>query len=562
MSLDPTPSTAPNSPVTPSSATSVARSDGGVLKNSMINSGLTLVSRFMGLARDFVITAALGASSNIFADAYATAINFPNLWRRIFAEGAFTAAFVPAYTRTLEDKGQAEADRLARDALAVLAAATLVLTLGFQLAMPWLMNYINPGYVTNPDKFKLAVILTQISMPYLPCMAIVALLSGVLNARGRFVASAAAPTLLNLVMLIMVLPAKTAQDAAYMASYGILVAGIVQALMLIWAVRRVGAKIGFAWPKLTPEIKALIAIAIPGAFAASATQINVFVSQNLASHVDGARAWMMCADRLYQLPLGLVGVAIGVALLPTLSRAVQRQDRAEERAAMDQAVVLSMALTAPAAAALLAIPFFLIDGLFTRGEFTLYDSQQTGAILFHYGWGVPAFVLSRVLTPAFFARRDTKTPMIFAMASVVLNVGLCYGLYPSLKIEGLAIATSASAWLNVGLMVITLMIRGHWTMSLEAQGRLFKVILACGLMAGFCYGCDQYRSVIEAYLPHYGKFGQKEIAILATCFAGLFVYLAALLVFGGVTISEIKSALRRKPASKDEGQSPALPSDM
>ena len=221
-------------PEDPTSNKAPAAQSSGLIKSSLIFSSLTLVSRIMGFLRDLAVSYRMGASATPAADAYNTALAFPNLFRRIFAEGAFASAFVPAYSKALEADGEEKADKLAGDAMATLAAATILITLVCDLAMPWLMYVINPGYASDPVKFKLAVLLTQISMPYLPCMAIVAHLSGVLNARGRFIFSAAAPTLLNLVMLIAILPQKDATSAAVAASIGVIVAGVSQAAMLTW----------------------------------------------------------------------------------------------------------------------------------------------------------------------------------------------------------------------------------------------------------------------------------------------------------------------------------------
>jgi len=271
--------------------------------------------------------------------------------------------------------------------------ATIIITVICQLAMPWLMMLISPGFGWGTEKYKLAVLLTQITMPYLPCMAIMALLSGVLNARGRFILSAGAPTAWNAAMLVAVLPQQDPISAAYAASWATLAAGGLQAGLLWWGAWRTGAKITLRRPKLTPEIRKLIGLAIPGTIAASAVQINIFISGILASQTPGARSWLVVADRLYQLPISLIGVAVGVALLPRLSQAVQAEDPADAQAAMDQAIVFAMALTLPAAAALTAMPYFLIDGLWTRGAFTQRDALFTAQALFHYGWGVPAFVL-------------------------------------------------------------------------------------------------------------------------------------------------------------------------
>lgn len=521
----------------------------GLIRSSLLLSGLTLISRFMGLARDLVLTARLGASATIAADAYYTALAFPNLFRRIFAEGAFSSAFVPAYTKTLTGEGQAEADRIASDALATLAAATIALTLAAQLAMPWLMYVINPGYASDPVKFKLAIVLTQISMPYLPCMAIGALLSGVLNAHRRFIVTGIFPTILNLVMLVAVIPQTDPIRAAFAASVGIPIAGVLQAGLLWWGASKSGARIRLRWPKLTPEIKALISLAVPGAIAASAVQINIFISGILASQVAGGRAWTEVAARLYQLPLGLIGVAVSVALLPRLSSAVQANDHEDAQNATDQAVIFCLALTAPAAAALIAMPYFLIDGLFTRGVFTAIDARETAWILLNYGWGVPAFVLARVLQPAFFARADTRAPMRFGLISVAVNIALGLALFQVIGVKGIAAATSAAAWINVAQMALLLAKRGDYSPTKAAWGRITR-IAAASTAFGALLGLASYeRDWIEAPLRgiNLAGLGAKEIAVLGVAAVGVAAYGLLLLAFRGITVTEIKAALRRRP---------------
>lgn len=521
----------------------------GLIRSSLLLSGLTLISRFMGLARDLVLTARLGASATIAADAYYTALAFPNLFRRIFAEGAFSSAFVPAYTKTLTGEGQAEADRIASDALATLAAATIALTIAAQLAMPWLMYVINPGYASDPVKFKLAIVLTQISMPYLPCMAIGALLSGVLNAHRRFIVTGIFPTILNLVMLIAVIPQTDPVRAAFAASVGIPIAGVLQASLLWWGAAKTGARIRLRWPKLTPEIKALIALAVPGAIAASAVQINIFISGILASQVAGGRAWTEVAARLYQLPLGLIGVAVSVALLPRLSSAVQAKDHEDAQAATDQAVIFSLALTAPAAAALIAMPYFLIDGLFTRGAFTQIDARETAWILLNYGWGVPAFVLARVLQPAFFARADTRAPMRFGLISVGVNIALGLALFQFIGVKGIAAATSAAAWINVAQMVLLLAKRGDYSPTKAAWGRISRIAAASAAFGALLGFASLERAWIEAPLKGINLLGlgAKEIAVLGVAAVGVAAYGLLLLAFRGITLTEIKAALRRRP---------------
>ena len=524
---------------------------GGMMRNSAIFSGLTLVSRLAGFARDIVITAALGGSVGPAADAYNTALNFPNLFRRIFAEGAFAAAFVPAYARTLEKDGEAVADKVATDALAAVAFATVALTIVAQLTMPWLMTVINVGFLDDPARFKLAVILTQITMPYLPCMAIAALLSGVLNARGRFIVSGAYPILLNLIMLAAVIPARGDQiGAAYAASWAVLAAGVSQAGLCWWAARRAGANIRLALPRLSPPVKAIIITAIPAAVGNSATQINVFISGNLASFVAGGRTWLATADRLYQLPLGLVGVAIGIARLPRLSRAVASKDHDQQQRSMDEAVTLSMALTLPAAAALMAMPYFLIDALFTRGAFLAFDAANTARALFQFGWGVPAFVLIRILAPAFFARGDTRTPMKFALVSVAVNAALAFGLFALMGVPGLAAAVSGAAWTNALLLGGALWRRGLYRPGAAALSRLARIAAASAGLAVVVGIAASLRPVIEApvadLLAVLGtSHGAKEISLLLVTGAGGLVYVALAFLTRAVTVAEVRGLIRR-----------------
>ena len=516
----------------------------GLLRNSLINSSFTLISRFAGFARDLVLAAYLGASGNIMADAYATAQNFPNLFRRIFAEGAFSSAFVPSYSAALERDGKAAADKMAHDAMATLVFITVAFCLVCQITMPWLMYILKPGFAVDPEKMKWTVIFTQITMPYLPCMAIVAHLAGVLNARGRFMLSAGVPILLNAVTLACIIPTHTPFWSAMMGSVGTIFAGVLQAALLLWGARKTGAHVSLSiLPVFSKDINKLLLLAVPGALAAAATQLNVFVSQFFSSAVVGATMWLAIADRFYQLPLGLVGVAIGTALLPALSRAIHAEDHEHAQNTMDQAFVFSMVFALPAAVALCAMPFFLVDGIYTRGNFHTNDSIQVGYLLFQYGWGVPAFVLTRILNPAFFARKDTFGPMKFAIVSVIVNICVGVTMFQFIGVQGLAMGTSAAAWVNDMLMIIFLAKRKFWIIGSAALRRLLLVMLAAAVMAGFCLAASHFRPVIEGaisvFLPQqnglhdlaisgHRTVGAKEIAVVAVSLTGVFLYIQGL----------------------------------
>ena len=534
----------------PPTAKMKAPPERGLIRSSMVYSGFTLISRMMGFIRDLAVSYHMGASATFAADAFNTAFAFPNLFRRIFAEGAFAAAFVPAYARAMTQEGEEKADHLAADAMATLAVGALAITIAAELAMPWLMYAIAPGFAANPAKFKLAIVLTQITMPYLPCMAIYAHLSGVLNARNRFVLSASAPILLNLWTLAAVVPASTPKGAAIAASWGVLVAGISQAALLWWGVRRSGARVDVRLPRLTPQIRALIALAIPGAIAASAGQINIFVSGILVSQVNGARTWLAMCDRLYLLPQGLVGVAVGVALLPRLSRAVHAGDKPAANSALDEAITFSMAFTLPAAAALTTIPFFIIDALYTRGAFHVVDAHATADALRQYGWGVPAFVLAQITSRAFFAQQDTHTPMRLALISVALNVALGVTMFHFVGVAGIAAATSFAVWVNVIMMAASLARRGIYQPSAAAWARLARIAVASAALGLLLSAAASYRPSLQALFAgvRLGPLHAKELAILTVVVAAGLIYPLLLFASGGLTLAELRANLRRRPA--------------
>ena len=515
-----------------------------LLRNTLTQSSLTLGSRILGFLRDILIAAKVGAGP--IGDAFVTALMFPNLFRRIFAEGAFAQAFVPAYARTLEAEGPEAAAEIARQTMRGLFAATAALVILAQFAMPWIMKVIHGGYEDSSESFQLAILLTQITMPYLACMALAALLSGVLNSAGRFVLSAGAPTVLNIFLIAAALLGEDQRHTAFLAAIAVSLAGVAQAGLLWWGVRRQKVSLSLGWPSLTPQVKKVIALAIPGTIAASGTQINILVSQALASFEQGAKSWLFYADRLYQLPLGIVGVAVGVAILPRLARAARANDGQSANTLLDDGIGLAMALTLPAAIALMIAPGYLVEGLYARGAFTLNDAAQAGLALVHYGWGVPAFVLIKVLAPGYFAREDTKTPMRFVLFTVALNTVLGAGLFLWFRSQGwagfpgLAIATSVAAWMNAGLLFWGLHARNWYRPGPRLLSRLVSVALASTAMGWALFFMLGQREHLETWIP-YGKFFE----VLAFIVIGAAVYGLAAILCGAVRLSDIKGLSRR-----------------
>lgn len=443
-------------------------------------SGFTALSRVLGFVRDMLTAAVLGAGP--VADAFFVAFRLPNLFRSLFAEGAFNSAFVPLFSKNLQSDGTDGARNFAEEALAVLLVALLFITILAEIAMPWLVAFIAPGFGENPEKFDLAVLLTRITFPYLLCMSLTALAAGILNALGRFAAAAAAPIILNVVLsAAMILAAsiglRDRPEAAVMLAWAVSVAGFAQLAWLAIAAGRQGMNLRFRRPRLTPQVKRLFALALPGIATAGITQINLFVGTMIASLAEGAVSYLYYADRINQLPLGIVGIAIGVVLLPELS---QKLNGGDVRAAMtshNRSLEFALLLTLPAAAALCVVPGPIIQVLFERGAFNAGDTSAVATALAAFAVGLPASVLIRVLLPGFFAREDTRTPMIFAGISASVNIVGSLSLFFVLGHVGIAIATSLAAWTNAILLGATLLRRKHFEpdAALKRRGTLIAV---------------------------------------------------------------------------------------
>lgn len=518
-------------------------------RNTLVQSAFTMLSRLLGYARDRAISNFMGAS--FIGDAFATAQMFPNLFRRILAEGAFSQAFVPVYARATKERGKDGAAIIASEAFSVLTLTSVLLTIGAQIFMPWIMMIINTGYKNNPEAFNLAIMLTQITMPYLVGMAASSLFAGVLNTDGKFALSAAAPTLLNVCILLAVIVTKSPKQAALNGAIAISIAGVLQAALLYYGCWKMGIVIGFRVPRLTPDVKNILGLMGPAVIAGSATQINVFVSQSLSSFEVGAKSWLYAADRLYQLPLGLIGVAIGVALLPRLAAALgDKNNDGDDKRALDEGFVLSMSLTLPAAAALLCIPYFLMYGFWAGGRFTPHDAQNTANALFNYAWGVPAFVLIRIFAPPFFARQDTKSPMNFALVGVLSNVivgaALFYIMHKTNNSGyiGLSIGTSVAAWANALLLMGTLLKRDWWHIEKWVINRMVKVLAATAVMVAYLVACNIFQDQIIS-LFSFLKIGGKELAVIIVSVLGFALYGVAAVAFKALTVADLKAVVKK-----------------
>lgn len=499
----------------------------------------TLLSRVLGFVRDILIAAYLGAGP--VAEAFLIAFSLPNMFRRFFAEGAFNTAFVPMFSKKVE-AGEDAAD-FARDALSGLATVVIAVTLVALVAMPWLVVAMAGGFLGD-NRFELTVLYGRIAFPYILFISLAALVSGVLNATGRFTAAAAAPVLLNVLFIgAMTVAVQIGWDVGDALIWTVPFAGMAQ-LALVWvAASRAGFRLVPRRPRLTPELKRLAIIAAPAALAGGVVQVNLLIGRQVASFFDGAIAWLAYADRLYQLPLGVVGIAIGVVLLPDLSRRLRAEDHAGGRDAFNRAAEFSLALTVPAAVALIVIPAPLVSVLFQRGAFDAADAQATALAVAVYGAGLPAFVMQKVLQPLYFAREDTRNPFRYALVAMVVNAAIAIGLAPVIGYIAAAFGTTLAGWAMVWLLW-----RGSRGMGEAAafdarfRRRLPGILAASAVMGAVLLGATfLLAGWLNTPTLRYGA-----LALLVG--AGAVSYFAAGPVFGGFRLSEFARAFRGRSA--------------
>jgi putative peptidoglycan lipid II flippase len=446
--------------------------------------GMTMVSRVFGFLRDILIAGTLGAGP--VADAFFVAFRFPNLFRSLFAEGAFTAAFVPIFAGILESEGRARAVAFAQQAFSVLLWILLLFVVVVEMAMPLAITVLAPGFRTDPEKFDLAVTLSRIVFPYLLFVSLVALLAGVLNSLGKFAAAAAAPILLNLCMIAALLWLEPyAQTAGHALAWGVAVAGLVQFVWLWVVCARAGVPVRLPRPRLSPEVRTLLRRALPVALGAGIYQVNMMVNTMLASLLPvGAVSYLFYADRIHQLPIGVVGVAVGTALLPLMSRQLRAGHLAAAHHSQNRALEFSLLLTLPAATAMIVIAEPIIAALFQRGAFDAADARATASTLMALALGLPAYMLVKSLTPGYFARHDTRTPVKIAACTVMLNIALSLVLMGPLLYVGIALATSISAWANAIALAVILHRRGFLQFDARLSRRLPRTLAATAVMAG------------------------------------------------------------------------------
>jgi putative peptidoglycan lipid II flippase len=514
--------------------------------------GLTLVSRVLGMVRDMLMARYVGAG--LASDAFLIAWRLPNLFRALFAEGAFAAVFVPMFNRRMAEadkdaigSGLAAANDFAGQVLSVLFPFLLIFT-GIMIAASAPVVYAMTGGFPDggPAKFALATHLTQITFPYLGLISLVSLMGGILNSLNRFWVNAAAPILLNIAMIVAILffRGNSQIETAKTQAIAVTVAGLLQLLWLIWSCRRAGVVLKLGLPKLSPDVRRMLWLIGPAAIGQGAIQFNLLISTSLAARYleQGAVSYLYYADRLNQLPLGLIGIGIGTAILPSLSRQIGSDNAEAASHTQNRAMELALLLALPAAVALVISATPLIRGVFQHGAFTASDTVGTAGALSAFSLGVPAYVLIKVLTPGFYARQDTKTPVRLALISMLFNLvgNLLSVLYLDSGFVGIAVSTAVAAWVNVVLLYWILHRRNHLRFDARFKTKAIRIIGASILMGVALWALNP---LADAHMA--GDWVERVVALALLCGTGAAVYAIAALALKAVKLSELRSQFRR-----------------
>jgi putative peptidoglycan lipid II flippase len=509
--------------------------------------GLTLASRILGLARDTLFALFIGA--NFASDAFYIAFRLPNMFRALFAEGAFSAAFIPMFNRKVADKdgpGLPAGITFAEDALSVLLPVLIVMTVLMEV-FAWPVTYVISGgfHDAGPEQFSAAVLLSRITFPYLMLISLVSLLGGILNSLHKFWVAAAAPILLNLTLIAALLffhtnePLLTARNQAI----AVTVAGALQLAWLFQACWANGIRLRIRMPRFSADVKRLLKLIAPAAAGAGAVQFNLVVSSALAAGLlaHGSVSYIYYADRLNQLPLGLIGIGLGTVLLPTISSQLGRGAEAEAMDTQNRGLELALFFTLPATIALVVCGVPIVAALFQHGAFTPADSVATAQALAAFSIGLPSYVLVKVLTPGYYARSDTRTPMRFALISIAVNLVLNLLLILPLKHMGPPLATALASTVNVGLLYAGLRKRGHFAPDDRLRRRALRFAAAAVLMGVILYFLN------DLFTPYTtGPSLQRAAAMIALVASGGIVYVAACFVTGALRMTDLQVLTRRR----------------
>ncbi len=496
-----------------------------LFKSAFTISFFISISRILGFIRDILIANFMGVS--VLSDVFFAAFRLPNFFRRIFAEGAFNSAFVPIFVKKIENNNKQKALLFARNIFSLLLYVLLILVLLMEIFMPFVTIALFPGFKFGSEKFLLLVELSRITIFYLLFISLVSLFSGILNSIGKFAAAAAVPIILNLTLIasIYVLSSHT-QNLAYALSWGIFIAGILQFSWMLFFLLKKKMFIYPTMPKINPDTKKFFKKLLPGIVGANVMQLNLLISTIIASLISGGISYLYYADRVAQLPLAMIGIAIGVALLPALSNKIRDKKYHEAIKLQNTALEISLILVIPASLALNCLSYEVISVLFERGRFDNETTIIVSKALALYALGLPAYVLVKVFEPSFFARGNTKTPMNIAIICLISNVMLNLIFFKPFGILGIVLASILSSYLNMALILLKLIQKDYFSFERNFLKKLIQTFIPTFIMTIFLIILRNY--FIESNAIN--KIAELSILIIS----GLIIYLSASYFTGNI----------------------------
>ena len=516
--------------------------------------GFGMISRVSGMVRDIMMASFMGAGP--LSDAFFVALKLPNMFRRITAEGAFTVSFVPMYSKTLEQEGEDEAGRFTGRTFTMMSFVLSIFSVVMMISMPWVIRLIAPGFEPGQERYEPSVIMTTVTFPYLLLMSLTAMFGGMLNVHHKFGPFSAAPVIFNFCNIGAMLIGhyfffEPQSVIPYLMAWSVTISGVLQLIVMIYYVRKY--HIAFKWQGLSmdPKIKKIFKLMGPGFISSGVLQINIFVDTLFASKLAvGSISYLYFADRLQQLPLGIIGMAVGSALLPMLSRTIANGNEAESRNLFNRSLEYTYIIALPATIALLIVPIPIISLLFEHGQFTKVDTITTSYVVMGYALGLPAYLAGKVYASIFWAQHDTMTPVKISIANSVLNTALCICFIKPFGIAGIALATGLSGWLQLYLYN-----RRLKTVAIAAYDEQFKDVLPKLALASCILACVLAVSSYALNDWFHADLVHKLMAIMALLVLGGLTYLIAVWKFGIIKIQEIKKLLKNRKLKDEETNS-------
>ena len=513
----------------------------GFFRSFFTVSFYTFISRILGFIRDILIAKFLG--STVIADAFFVAFRIPNFFRRVLAEGAYSAALIPVFSGVVIDtKDDHEAADFVENTMSLLLFVTIILTVIFFFGMPYIIQVLAPGFSSNKEAFDLAVHFGKIIFPYLIFISLVSHFTSINNVHGKFVAGAFAPAILN-ISLILSLFVLTPQfsTAGHALSYGVLIGGLFQFIYLYKAVLNF-YRPRIRIPKFNSKLKKFLRLFFPGLIGSGVIQINIIVGTIIASFLPiGAISHIYYADRLNQLPLAIFGIAMGVVLLPTLSKAIKRNNTEEIKSTQNRSLEFSLLISLPSAVGLYILSFPIIHILFERGAFVAEDTYFTSKVLSFFALGLPAYILIKILVTCFFAREDTKTPLYVSIFSVMVNIILSVLLISSMREMGIALATAISAWINTILLFLILYKDNNFFLESKLVKNSLKIVLATLIMMLMCYFLNQLMFTNIADLSTILNVSNLFLVIICS----KIIYLLMIFMLKVISIRDLKGYIQK-----------------